>query len=196
MLTDAVAHPVVALARQGHRTATTHGEFERASDSLLFKELKTYDLKTADFLEWIEEVHSSKFDEQFHQVMQLWANKLNECYGHAVNCEVWYGTFDKALRLAESSPFQFRGMTYQATSAISKADQDDFYNKVQLPTAPQSTGSFLDDVYERSVAKVREVWTSTWSRWVASQELGDVVADYDLNTGFNRDTNRSNDLWQ
>ena len=80
IIVDVVVHPVVHLAMQKRSGTTVHRECEMTEDSLLFKQLKSYDLKSQNFLDWLEEVTSARNRATFDQTMRLWASKLEQCY--------------------------------------------------------------------------------------------------------------------
>jgi hypothetical protein len=197
LVTDVVVHPVVARAKQGRNNADIHQEIEIDQDALTFFQLKTYDLKTLDFLDWLEEVHSAPNRATFDQTMTLWSDKVSQCYKTSADCALWYWTYVHAVDAARWFPFKFRNFTYQPAAKISTQDKSDFFLKVPLPTATPSTGNFLDHVFDRAVHKVRERWSMMWDCWTQRKPLGSlVIPDWNLNTGTNCDTGKAEDLWQ
>jgi hypothetical protein len=196
MVADVVVHPVVGAVQAKRGGKNIHQIIEIHQDALCFKEIKHYELKKEFFLDWLKECDAPKYKNQFAQTLALWERALEKTFGGEPDCRTWYNTYINALHLAVNIPFQFRGYTYPEISHISAQDKKDFYTEVLLPLPNAPKGSFRGIVLERASVNITEVWKALWECKKNGGNVTDIIPNWNLNNGRNRDTGRERDLWQ
>ena len=196
MVADVVVHPVVRAVLSGRSEKNLHQIIEICQDTLCFNDIKHYALKKEFFLDWLTECSAPKYKNQFNQTLALWERALKHTFGGEPSCRTWYTTYFDALHLSVNIPFQFRGYTYPEISKISAQDKKDFYTDVTLPVPDVPKASFRGIVLERAAVHITDVWKALWDCRKHGGNVTDIVPDWDLNSGTNRDTGREKDLWQ
>ena len=197
---DVVVHPVVSLAKERRGGASSlHRQCEICQDSLLFKDLQSYDLISADYLGWMRETTSDRNAAMFNEAMNIWQDGLNQSgAGPGVNCREWYVTYSAGFEVATNlSRVAINGYVYPKATDITPADRADFYDSVILPVPAGTQASFRAMVFDLALRRLTRIWQQMWTCLNDGQPGGidALIPDWDLNNGKNRGTNMDNDLW-
>jgi hypothetical protein len=199
IIADVVVHPVVRLAITRRGGANVHRRCEITQDSLLFRDIKTYDLTVADFFGSLKECRSDPNKKIFEDAMALWAKCLNSCGAsfHG-NCADWYTSYVTTVEFATELPrLIFYNTIYPSADSISQEDRRDFYDDVILPVPENEHGAFRSGVFDLAVRRLVPIWKQMWDCLVTpdTSGIGPLIQDWDLNSGANRTTNTNYDLW-
>lgn len=195
IVTDVVAHPVVRLSLEHPGRGDQHQRSEITTDTLVFNEIKTWPLKSADFLGWLKECNDDANHATYLQTMATWARciaKVDHTFDGASSsvCSDWFAWYVNGIETATEIPRWFFGLNYlyPRTNQISADDRRDFYDDVTLPLPSNPHGPYKANVFDLAVRRLSSIWQQMWTRMLLADSTGidDLIPDWNLNTGEKR----------
>jgi hypothetical protein len=199
IVTDVVVHPVVRLAIQRWKGQKIHQRIEITQDTIIFDAIKSWPLRSADFLGWLNECGSPGRAGVYKQAMDAWAAALKATdASFDGNCLDWFAWYVHGFEAATDIPrWFFYNYVYPRIEQLPAADRRDFYDEVLLPAPAGTYGGFRSRVFDLAVSRTETVWKKAWDCLTAADSTGidGLIPDWDLNSGKNRTTNTDYDLW-
>jgi hypothetical protein len=199
LVADVVIHPVVRLAIQRWSNQNIHQRIEITQDTILFDAIKSWPLRSADFLGWLNECGAAQRQSTYKQAMDSWAAALKASDPtFDGNCLDWFAWYVHGFEAATDIPrWFFYNYIYPPIDRVPEADRRDFYDDVLLPVPAAGLGDFRSNVFDLAVSRTEVIWKKVWDRLAAADGSGidDLIPDWDLNSGKNRTTNTDYDLW-
>ena len=216
IVADVVVHPVVRLSLKHPGRDGQHQRSEITTDTLLFSAIKTWPLKSADFLGWLKECNDDANRPMYLQTMATWSRCLKQVEPNfdkptedplgggqsgpfGGSCSDWFAWYVHGVEGASEIPRWFFGYNYlyPRVNQISAEDRRDFFDDVTLPLPSGANGEYRTNVFDRAVSHLSSIWQQMWTRLLAADSGGidDLIPDWDLNSGTNRTTGRDFDLW-
>jgi hypothetical protein len=196
---DVLVHPIVRLAIQRWSDQNIHQRVEITQDTIIFDAIKSWPLREADFLGWLNECGTPARQAVYKQAMDSWAAALKATdASFDGNCLDWFAWYVHGFESATDIPrWFFYNYFYPKIDQIPDADRRDFYDNVLLPVPKGTLGDFRSKVFDLAVSRTETIWKPMWSRLVAADGSGieDLIPDWDLNSGTNRTNKTDYDLW-
>jgi hypothetical protein len=202
IVADVVVHPVVRLSLKHPGRDGQHQRSEIITDTLLFNAIKTWPLKSADFLGWLKECNDDQNRTMYLQTMATWSACLKQAdpsfEPSGGSCSDWYAWYVNGVEAATEIPRWVFGYNYlyPKVSQIDAADRRDFYDDVTLPLPAGAHGPYRPNVFDLAVTRLSSLWQQMWTRLLAADSGGidDLIPDWNLNDGSNRTPGKQRDL--
>lgn len=179
-LADARIHPIVNTIAGDNNIL--HRQCETVQDALLYYQYKQQNIKTSDYLSWLDDCE--KRPDDLKDVIERWSAIVNQYYGHH-SVKLWIMAYKTGFSIARQVDFYVPGWSYPKPTEIAVADVETFYSAIKLPVTG-SLGHFYDDVFRTTVALTAQRWQQIYRRFIDPndhQGIGDLVRHWNLNDG-------------
>jgi hypothetical protein len=206
VIADTLIHPVVNAAVGPYRfNATEHRECEMTQDSMIFKYVKNEELPDTRFHKIIKDASNrpnarSKINSLHikEPVATFWWETLIHNYPKGdgefddIKPDEWFGNYIGKLGISTTPSVLFRHLgeeielVYRKTDELSADQKNRYFNNVSIPG--ETSGSFIK-VFDKTVAKVIEVWGHLWNdiQSDSAQNVATYIKNWDLDQGIDMD---------
>lgn len=201
VLADSVVHPVVnAIVGPYLFNSEEHRHCEMVQDSFIFREIKGTELRYSEYAGLMKQCSDPGDVESLHPaVRKFWMEVLQSSHQGGgkwfdrIEPDQWHGHFLSRIAGVEDPAPVFRHireekyLSYKKLEEITKDERRRFIEEVTLPNG--KTGRFREDVFDKAVDRVVEVW----HRMFTDVESGDIagvqayIRNWNLDTGVDED---------